>query len=810
MTAVKIKSSTDGQNASFIGRHRRGLVLCAAFLLPMIIFVIILAVQGFYPFGTKTTVFMDLKDQYMEFLGSLRYSDDSNLLFNWSRSMGGNVLGLYAYYSGGILSYITCLFPVSMLYAGVLTIQVFEIGLCGLTFGIFLVFTPFRTGDKGKLSTIIFATAYALMSYNMVYVSCFMWLTGCIFLPLCMLGIEKILDGKNGILFYISLALAMILNYYTAYMICVFSVLYFVFRVIGVNEWSKTGVKTALKKSVFALLRYAGCGIAAAATALPVILPVYTDLMSGKLSSGGSEVSGTNFEFSSVFSKLLPGQYDSITNEGALPSIYTGLVCLLLAIMFFFAKKIRTKEKVISLGIIILLLICFWQKVPDCFWHGMQVPNWFPYRYAFVFGFFMIYLAARSYDCWIELIKKLPVRTAVTAGLVLIISIELYANAGVIIEKTGEAFPYLETAEYESFINKTEPLVREMKEQDDSFYRTAKDYEFSKNDAMLLGYNGMTHYSSTYNAGVNNLTPRLGVAQSWIWNSGYGATPLVDALFGVKYRLATKPLPSMYVKLDETDGVVLYKNSTALSLGYAADEAALDTGAPEGDVFSNQDAVISGITGEETHCFEFQEYTREDAVGTVDLRFTATADGPEYLYLIPDQITWGDIYVNDVFVNNYFSTETICTVYLGTFAAGESVDVKIVSADGTFSNAWIARLDSEVLSDKLISIGKNQLKIDDYGAGSVEGSITLGEGQALVTTIPYDEGFTVKCDGEKVDYDKWLGTFIAVRLPAGSHEISISFVPSGFVTGLIFGILGVMAVVIFAIGNKIYKKRFTK
>ena len=144
MSQQRKTAKTPSGKQSFFAKHSRGFVLCGAFLLPVIIFMIVLFIQGFYPFGSKTTIFMDLKDQYMEFAASLRYSGDSGLLFNWSRSMGGNALGLYAYYMGGILTYITCLFPISHIYAGILFLQVIKIGLCGLTFGVFLEFGPFE------------------------------------------------------------------------------------------------------------------------------------------------------------------------------------------------------------------------------------------------------------------------------------------------------------------------------------------------------------------------------------------------------------------------------------------------------------------------------------------------------------------------------------------------------------------------------------------------------------------------------------------------------------------------------------------
>ncbi|MBR1743081.1 MAG: YfhO family protein [Lachnospiraceae bacterium] len=209
---------------------QRAVLLLGSFFLPAGIFFSVLIFQGFFPNGTKTTLFMDLKGQYTEFLASLRYifHGDDTLFFSWSRAMGGNALGLYAYYTGGILSFLSCIFPVSKIWLAVEILEILEVGLCGLSFAIFL-----EWGVKKKTESfgvIIFSACYALMSYNMVYTCCFMWIDGCIMLPLIMLGIEKIFQGKKGLLFYIFLSVAMISNYYTAYMICIFSVFYVLFR----------------------------------------------------------------------------------------------------------------------------------------------------------------------------------------------------------------------------------------------------------------------------------------------------------------------------------------------------------------------------------------------------------------------------------------------------------------------------------------------------------------------------------------------------------------------------------------------------
>ncbi|MBR6229524.1 MAG: YfhO family protein [Eubacterium sp.] len=776
---------------------KRTVLLIGAFVIPILIFLAVMIVMGFYPWGEKTTLYMDLRDQYSEFLGSLKYLNepDSSLLFSWSRSMGGNAVGLYAYYGGGLLSFLVWLVPVSKIYLAVALIQIIGVGLCGLSFALYLEFGIAE--KKTRLSFLVFSTCYALMSYFIVYIGCYMWITGGIFMPLIMLGIEKILVGKKGLLLYIFLTLAMCSNYYTAYMICLFSIMYFVLRVITVHEWSKTARKQSFKKAGIATAKYAGAGLLSAMTSLPVLLPTYIDLASGKLDMAGGEVAGTNFPFSNVFYKLLPFQYDSITNENSYPSIYAGTVVLIFAVFYFLQRKRTLREKLISLAILGAMFASFYFKKLDCVWHGFLMPTWFPYRYAFVFGFFLVFLGFRAYEKWEPDKSRLPI--IVPSVLLVVSSVELFFNTKVCMTGIGDQFGYMEVAGYNDFYDRTEPLVSQVKESDSSWFRMDKDYEFSKNDSMLLGYRGMTHYSSTYNTFVDMLTYRLGLAQTVIWNSGYGATPLVDSLFGVKYRLATKTMPETYTAIGQNRDVTLYENPYQLPACFAADAGVVGSDMPASDVFSNQNEILSDIIGQETLCMKPVEYFREDIENETKLTLTSPGDQPMFLYMQPESFNWGDIYVNDQFVSNYFSSETTCAVYLGHFPEGEPVTISVRSNGAVILNAWVVCMDQSVFENSMQIIRSQAMNTENFGAGSMEGTIHVEEGQVVASSIPYDEGYSVWVDDEEVSPEKWLDTFLCIPVDAGDHRIRISFRPQGLGLGCL--IMGITLLIVISVGT---------
>lgn len=798
-------SMTDKNNIVIgkISISKKMLVIIVSVLLPVIIMLSILYAQGIFPFGTKTTMYVDLRGQYTEFLSSLRYAfdGDNSLLFSWSRSMGGNAIGLYSYYTGGVLAFISCLFPVSKIYIAVILIQIFQVALCGLTMSIYLEYGLMKNGRH--IFVIMFSVAYALMSYNIVYLGCYMWLTGCVFMPLVMLGIEKMLDGRKGFVFYIFLSLAMLSNYYTAYMICLFSVLFLIVRLSDKYSWKKADRTSSFGAAGVVVARYIGMGALSALTAMPVILPVYKDLMSGKLADTKGAVKGVNFEFFDIFKKFLPGQYDTIKDQGGLPSIYVGLVVLALSVVFFIQIKRKISEKITSFLVICIIFISLYFKLPDTIWHGFQMPNSFPYRYAFILSFFMTFLAARAIDI-IEISKNSLVRGC-SLCLLFVTVCDMRFNANYITRRLDEEFLYTDISEYSEFYDETAPLVKQIKSSDNSWYRVEKDYEFSKNDSMLLGYNGMTHYSSTYNTFVNSITYSLGLAQSWIWNSGYGATPMVDSLFGVKYRLAKSSVYPSYEKTGDNKSVSLYKNPYAFGPCFVGNKKAVDVDCNDQDFFNNQNSVMSAMMGTEKEYFTHLEYERTDEAGCVTLTVPNNSGKSLYLYIWPNGGRWGEIYVNDEFVSNYFSTETTHVVYLGKFFEGQPVNIKVRSEDAVVGYASIAELNDDELNKDLQQVANGSIGIDSYGAGSIHGKINVGADQVVLTSIPFDEGYTVLVDGNEVYKSKWLDTFMVFEANPGVHEIDISYTPPGFKSGMIasaFAIIVMLAYMLIPVGKK--------
>ena len=104
------KKSFKDRAQGFISEHGF-LLICA--LIPALLVYLIYLCRGQYPFGDETVLVLDLNGQYVFFFKALRNAvmEGGSLLYSWSRALGGEFLGLYAYYLASPLSYIVGLFP---------------------------------------------------------------------------------------------------------------------------------------------------------------------------------------------------------------------------------------------------------------------------------------------------------------------------------------------------------------------------------------------------------------------------------------------------------------------------------------------------------------------------------------------------------------------------------------------------------------------------------------------------------------------------------------------------------------------------
>lgn len=562
------------------------------FAVPFALMYLIYLSQGIHPFGNGSVLVLDLNGQYVYFFESLRNAvfGNGSFLYTFFRALGGEYMGMYAYYLASPLSYIVCLFPASRILEALLTIILIKTGLCGFTFGFYL---HKHSKNPNKVMIVAFSVMYALCSFAVVHQNNVMWTDAIILLPIIAYSIEQlILNGKYK-LFVISLTLTMMSNYYIGYMVCIFCVVYFFYYYVSCDK----EIRNPEAKKYHGLISFIKFGIAAiiaAAIAAFIIFSAYYSLSFGK-----NEFSDPNwtlkakFDLLDFFTKFLPGSYDTVRPQG-LPFVYCGILVLITVPVYLTCKTFKTREKIASIALIGFFILCFIASPLDLIWHGFQNPNWLNHRYSFMLCFVLLVLAYKGYanirQCnekfvlaicafivlfvaicqkmefqtyvvsdkklgtfstvWLTVIitvvlfailcialrtKNFKAREGVTAILACVICVEMFSNALAIVIQFDDDVTYSSYNGYNEYVSELRPVVDELKEYDPSFYRMEKTLHRKYNDNMALGIRGLSNSTSTLNAATIKFLKNMGYTSRSHLSKYLGGNPVNDSLLGLKY-----------------------------------------------------------------------------------------------------------------------------------------------------------------------------------------------------------------------------------------------------------------------------------
>lgn len=839
-------------------RTKTGLLLAACFVLPCVILLAIFISYGFAPFGEKSLMIMDMSGQYSEFFCGLKNINPQNggILFSWSKALGGNYAGVFAYYVASPLSFITLLFPNEYMHIGVFVLTLLKIGLCGLTFGMLM-----NHFSKNKARNVIFAIFYGLMSYNIAYSMCLMWLDGVIWLPIIILAIEKLAAGGKPYLLCVSYTFLFVSTYYISYMIGIFSCLYVLY--IFVRE----GV-AFLRKSFSFCVKFVGSVAVAAGLGAWLLIPTFFSLFEGKI--GNASIvpeNGINYELSRILNKFFIGAYDGITNNGT-PFFYCGMVVFALFLGYFFIKSISYKEKIMTALITIFIAVSTYFYSIDVAWHVFQRPNWFPYRYFFLFGFIVIFTAAKAaarfkeipyvshvifallagyfyakrqhelsmnfllvtvillfvavviYRLMINCKKTVIVHVMSAVVFICFISLactEMFVNAGYIFAGLDRDHRYETYEQHRDYKILSEKLAEAAKNDAGAdFYRIGASFQRTFNEPVALGYGGINHYSSSFNSNLNKFFKKMGFAQSWYWSSYAGSTAVTDALFSVKYVMSDAEILRLddkgkiiswcsvpythYHEVTRVDSAVLYENPNSLPPCIAVSGNLKDFDW-QSNAIESQNYLLNCMLDNEFPYFVKMTDTqsgvfKEKGDGYVGISVVMPKTGPLYA-LFPRNNNAVNMTINDNYKIKAFMGETDCVQFLGYYEAGEKVKIHFDSDKVNVGNAAFYILDELAFAEAVGALKNNSLNITQWSSGYIEGKINASSDGCAFTSLVYDEAWSVKVDGKEVDTYALKDGLLCFGITKGQHRVEIEYSVPGFAAGMVISGVTLLGLLFF-------------
>ncbi|MGN0173103.1 MAG: YfhO family protein [Acutalibacteraceae bacterium] len=635
-SALKNTNYSPLKKEKFLYKHR---FVFVSFLVPFFLMIYAFYCAEFYPFGDEQIMVIDMWHQYFPFLKILqeKLQTGGSLLYTWQGGGGTNFIALISYYAASPLYLLTVFFPAKYLTEAMALIVVLKISFAAAFMYIYLR-EMFKRDDLGMVA---FAVLYSLSAYAMGYYWCLMWLDVMALLPLCILGLNKLIDEGKFRLYTISLALMMITNYYIGVMMCIFIAIYY--PVLYFSRVKAKGAKhCAITTGKAVLFSVIGCCMAAV-----ILIPTYLSMQNTYYIDQQGPVDNSFYNpILDVFSNMLPNV--TLTVRGGLPNIYCGVISFMMAILFLLCKKIPAKQRILNCSILGFLVLSFnWNKL-DFIWHGNHFPNELPYRYSFVFSFIIVTMACQAYT-YLKDITSRQIGAVAAGGIVYVIiaeklyketfdykviyiSILLIAIYGIVLAiykagkvkqavcglmlfvvvfaemtnytvKSVEAVGKSNRTTYYTSYEDVQALKNKVLEEDKGFYRMEVYNNWTCNDPALYGYNGLTQFSSEINTNVTAMMECLGLAADPGSNSFryLVQTPIINSMLNVKYiisRSETMDDP-LFEPLYQSNDSNIYKSKYPLSIGYMVKNSIKKWVPQTENPFETQNEYIYYATGDE-------------------------------------------------------------------------------------------------------------------------------------------------------------------------------------------------------------------
>ncbi len=818
--------------------------------------------QGIYWNSDNSPLLGDGFHQYVIFDIALRniLHGNGSLFYTFTSGLGLNFYALSSYYLGSFLAPLVYFFDLTNIPDAVYLTTLLKLGLIGLS-TFFSLNRLFK--DIPKSLKLALSTSYALMSFTVSQLEIKTWLDIFILIPFIITGLHLLITEKKFSLYFTSLSILFIQNYYFGYMTALFLIFWYLCQI----SWD---FKT--RKSSF--LDFIITSVLAGMASLIMTLPTLFDLQT----HGEKLTEVTKFQTESswyldLFAKQFIGSFDT-TKYGAIPMIFVGLLPFILTILFFTLKSIKFPVKLIYSIFFTFLIASFYIEALDLFWQGMHTPNMFLHRYAWIFSTLLIYTAAevlnrlKEIKIWnflvslflivtgflttiylkshysfltdlnilltleflvvyslllLAVIKKFISVNLFAILISLFIMVEISLNASSQMDGIANEWGFASRSAYSRDIRAMESFSTYI---GNSFTRTEKLQTQTGNDSMKFNYNGISQFSSVRNRSASSTLDKLGFKSSGTnLNLRYANNSiLADSLFGIQYNISDSPIDKYGFKdIYQKDNLTLYENQYSLPIAFASQSIYNNVKFTE-HTLDNQASFLNQLADVNFDYFSPISYEKtENTDDLISVTSSSNEDAAiQYQIEVPENsqvyLSFTNLHFSndkqkkvDILVNGEKKTFTTDNVF-SFFNLGYTKEKKTfnihVSFPGnsqvSFESPTFYRLDTKTFTEAIQKIKEQPVTVST-SKNKVFATYDVKQDTSIFFTIPYDKGWSAYQDGKKIKINQAQTGFMKVDVPKGKGTITLSFIPNGFVIGAICSFTSLL---LFAIYN--HKRKSSK
>lgn len=821
----------------------------SVFLTPIIVatvFTLYFATNGFFPFGKSSVSWCDMTQQVIPLLCDFKdiLLGKEGFFLSLQNSGGMNFFGVFFFFLASPFSFLVIFFEKADIPLLMNMILVLKLCVCASTAALYFEkrFKNLSIGFK-----IILSVCYAFCGYAMLFYQNIIWLDVMYLFPILMLGIHCLIEKGKPLLLIFSLTATVIVNFYISYMVILFLVLYFGIytfynKKIDYSLYLKLGISALVSMMLSAVVwlpsfvQYSSSGrksdileglmycdfFTAIETCVPILLA--TSLIFAVLIPFVSELSSKSIDTKMSVAVFIimcvpifiepvnrmwhTGNYMSFPVRYGFITIFSGLIATayLLEVIECENKK-RYKGLFVAVFGIFMGAFVLWfaggnietlSRYAQTLWGDRQ-------SYHGILTLFLCLLVAEVTGV-VLLKKKFIAKNALILLLAVTVICESYTSLMIYITPSKDS---LDMTEYTAFCE-LENIA-----DDNEFYRVNMSEKLTDaNMTGAIGYNSLGHYTSLTDNNYMNAIKGFGYSGYWMEIGNWNGNIISDALLAVKYRI-----------VETNNGYAIKENP--LSLGFVTPSdyelpkelPKFDRAIVIGDVYSKmfslkQSPVIRYNITTLDNCEYFKDkgvHHLTELGSNNSIVYEIDVKGEQILYF--DCFNGGSNNLNEpinssfsVYVNgrpiaqSYPSQNKNGMLELGSFK-DESVTV-FLQLNKNVSCYSFGVFGFDVNAIKTAVSDLNVLKTEVKGSTLITEIPDSFSGEMFLS-LPYNDGYKITLNGEKIDYSRCLTGFTSVNIEHGG-KLKISFAPPKFVLGLIVSILGIIAVVfLYLFQNKL-------
>ena len=836
------------------------------------------------PFGKTTMLYSDMYHQYYPFFLDFRRAllSGESLLYSWSVGMGMDYLGLISYYLASPLNLLSVLFPESWMLGYFTLLVPIKLGLASLFFAIFLK----KMFNQNDLSISIFGSFYGLCGWALAYQWNIMWLDTFALLPLVALGTVSLLRDKKFFLYTITLFLSIYSNYYIGFFTCIFVLLLFICFEICRFRGFKALFQDLCRIALFSLLAIGMTAFLElpALAALQNTQSVVNQFPEGfRLNIAKENTWKGLLDAMRQVAGNMGGGLTPSFKEG-LPNLYCGVGTVILAFLFLSAKEVKLRDKICSVALLIFFILSVIIRQLDYIWHGFHFTNMIPYRFTFLYSFVLLYMAYRAYllrssftvtriviagvlalgvfacsdfrlnwmflgfNCLFLLLylsvllygatsKKIPedasahtVKRYQAANIlrkqysVLLLAVVMVVELVMNVTNFGSNFTTTSAKNYPKGTQALASMVNYMKEREDDnlFYRTEVTHSQTLNDGALIGYQGISTFTSSANVRVTEFMQALGYGAKNTYNRYCfeESSPVANLFLGLKYMLERDNYKenAYFDKVHSYGNITLLENNAYLPLGFLANSQLTNIDfAAMGDRFNFQNRLLSaasgisgnawnkltgnaltitgdGVTVSNQSANGYCYFETGESSGKVVYRYQSDMSG---LLCIDLDLSKRNSYTvlvdgKEVVSETYSLPQMLSVCDITPDSVVEIHLVCKANEKGTI-NIKAAVLNEPFFRHAYSILNASTLELTSFHNTHIEGVIQCDRDGILYTSIPQNGGWTATVDGTPVEIVTIGNAMVGVPLTIGEHTVSLTYHDKAFSLGWKISLFCVLA-----------------